>query len=119
MIKLRFFKPEEFEKANPSCSIDQMDEEFLLQLDDARAICSVPFIITSAYRSVDYEKSRERSGSSSHCKGLAVDLVCTSGKSRLKMVLALMAVGFRRIGIYKNFIHVDLDYSKSPSIWLG
>lgn len=119
MVKLRYFVPEEFKKAVPACSIDDMDEAFLLKLDDARALCSVPFIINSAFRSPEYEKSNGRSGSSSHCKGLAVDLRCCSSGDRLKMLLSLIAVGFRRIGVYGSFIHVDLDTSKRPSLWLG
>lgn len=119
MIKLRYFQPSEFEKASPSCSIAQMDDEFLLKLDDARSICSVPFIINSAYRSPEYEREKFRSGSSSHCKGVAVDLRCVTPRERLKMVMALLAVGFRRIGIYKTFIHVDSDISKPSCLWYG
>lgn len=118
-IKLRYFKPVEFEKAMPACSIDQMDESFLLKLDDARALCSVPFIINSAYRSPEYERSKSRLGTSSHCKGLAVDLRCSSASDRLKILVCLIVVGFRRIGLYNGFIHVDMDTSKRPSLWLG
>lgn len=118
-IKLRYFKPEEFEKATPACSIDDMDEAFLLKLDDARSICFVPFVINSAFRSKDYEKSKNRSGTSSHCKGLAVDIRCNSSADRLRILLALLAVGFRRIGLYSTFIHIDMDTSKRPSVWLG
>lgn len=119
MKQYRFFKPEEFEKATPACSIEDMNEDFLQLLDDARAICPVPFIVNSAFRTKEYEASKNRPGSSSHCKGLAIDLRCTAPRDRLKMVIALMCVGFRRFGIYPTFIHVDLDPSKPSSIWLG
>ena len=121
MLKFRYFEPEEFSAGfcNPPCSIEDMDQSFLLKLDDARAICSVPFVINSAYRTPEYEREHSRSGTSSHCKGLAVDLRCTSAGNRLKMLLALLAVGFMRIGLYDNFIHVDFDNSKKPCIWLG
>lgn len=121
MVKLRYFKPEEFKNAKPSCSIEDMNEEFLLKLDDARAICSVPFIINSAYRSEDYEREHNRhiNNNGAHSKGLAVDLRCVSASDRLKMVLALLAVGFRRVGLYNGFIHIDSDDSKPACIWLG
>lgn len=119
MIKLRYFKDEEFQKATPPCSLDDMDEEFMQKLDDARSLCSYPFVVNSAFRSKDYEKSKGRSGSSSHCKGLAIDISCLTSVARLKMILALLAVGFRRIGIYPTFIHVDMDTSKPSSLFIG
>lgn len=119
MASFRYFKPEEFEKATPACSIDDMNEGFLQLLDDARSLCSVPFIINSAYRSKEYEASKGRAGTSSHCKGLAVDLRCSSPRNRFKMVIALISVGFRRIGVYPTFIHVDMDPAKPSSLWLG
>lgn len=119
MVKLRYFKEEEFRKATPSCSLDDMNEEFMLKLDDARSLCSFPFVINSAFRSMDYEKSKGRTGSSSHCKGLAVDISCLTSFARLKMILALLAVGFRRIGVYPTFLHVDMDTSKPSSMFIG
>lgn len=119
MIKLRYFKPEEFEKCTPSCKIDDMDEEFMQKLDDARSICSFPFVLNSAFRAKEYELQKGRSGSSSHCKGLAVDISCLTSVCRLKMLMCLLAVGFRRIGIYPTFIHVDSDTSKPASLWYG
>lgn len=121
MIKLRYFKPSEFEKCDPPCKIDDMDEAFLLKLDDARSICSYKFVLNSAYRSKEYEisKGRHFDGNGSHSKGVAVDISCLSSQCRLKMLLALLAVGFRRIGIYPTFLHVDSDISKPASIWYG
>ena len=119
MIKLRHFKPEEFQWCKPACKIDDMDEDFMRKLDDARSICSYKFVLNSAYRSPEYEIQHGRSGTSSHCKGLAVDISCLTSQCRLKMLLALLSVGFRRIGIYPSFLHVDSDISKPASIWYG
>lgn len=118
-MEYRYFKEAEFNKAVPSCSLSDMDLDFMQKLDDARTLCSYPFVINSAYRSKEYEISRHRSGTSSHCKGLAVDISCITSICRLKMLIALLAVGFRRIGIYPNFIHVDMDVSKPACIWYG
>lgn len=119
MPPLRFFKESEFEQASPACKLSDMDPSFMQRLDDARALCSYAFNINSAYRSPEYERSRGRTGTSSHCKGKAVDLSCLTSRCRLQMLIALLAVGFRRIGIYPTFIHVDSDSDKSPSIWYG
>lgn len=95
-----------------------MDEGFLYKLDQARDLSEYPFIINSAFRSVDWELSHGRKGGSSHCKGLAVDLACKSSVVRLYIIRSLFQVGFRRIGVYSNFIHVDDDDSKVSALWL-
>lgn len=115
----RYFTEEEFNEAKPRCSLSDMSPVFMAKLDEARHIAGVPFVVNSAYRSKSYEVNvKGRAGTSSHTKGIAVDLSCLSNFNRLLIVEALIKVGFRRIGIGKTFIHVDNDASKSPSIWL-
>lgn len=114
----RYFKPSEFKRCNPSCEISDLQDELLQKLDDAREICGFPFIVNSAYRSVDHEKSKGRNGTSSHTKGLAVDLRCGSSYVRMRMISALIQVGFSRIGVYPTFIHADLDKAKISALWL-
>lgn len=115
-----YFDDSEFRKAQPSCSLDQMDVQFMDRLSMARHIAGIPFIVNSAYRSVSYEKSKGRSGSSMHCQGKAIDLRCVTNAQRYRIVAALIEVGFRRIGIGSSFIHVDSGYPESidPLIWL-
>ena len=117
-MEFKYFKPSEFEKCVPSCSIDAMSERFLSLLDYARELACVPFKLNSAYRSKEYELSKGRSGSSSHCKGIAVDIACGSSSMRYCIVSALLQCGFRRIGIYKSFIHVDYDLDKPACLWI-
>lgn len=119
MYAPRFFKESEFRKCKPACEISDMNEEFLRKLDEARTLARTPFILNSAYRSMDYEKSKGRSGTSSHCKGVAVDLSCKSSHVRMRIVSALISVGFRRIGVYPTFIHVDMDEDKITTMWLS
>lgn len=116
---LRYFTEQEFTQAKPACALSDMHESFMERLDEARHIAGVPFIINSAYRSKAYEVNvKHRSGTSSHCKGVAVDLKCTDSFYRLVIVDALLRVGFNRIGIGKTFIHVDWDSEKRAAIWL-
>lgn len=114
----KYFKPAEFGRCTPSCAVEDMDSDFLELLDKARKLACVPFVLNSAYRSKEYEQSRGRNGSSSHCKGLAVDISCKSSYMRFKVLSALFQVGFRRIGVYPTFIHVDNDDDKISAVWL-
>jgi len=92
-----------------------MSKEFLFVLDEAREIAGIPFIINSAYRSPEHPLSI-KNPSSSHIKGLAVDIKATDSVTRFKIVQALIEVGFNRIGIADTFIHVDLDLDKTQNV---
>lgn len=119
MYTPKYFKESEFTRCTPACKLSDMDEVLLWQLDKARDLAGVPFVINSAYRSESYEKSKGRNGTSSHCKGYAVDLRCKSSHIRSKMLCALVEAGFKRIGIYPTFLHVDVDPYKVSAIWLS
>lgn len=114
----RFFSDSDFRRCLPSCSIDDMDEGFLKRLDTARSYSQYPFLITSAFRSVAYEREKKRDGKSSHTKGVAVDINCRDSVRRLVIIQSLLRAGFRRIGISSTFIHVDYDLDKPQCIWL-
>lgn len=113
---MRYFSENDFNHANPPCSIDDMDRDFLLRLDEARHISGEPFIVNSAFRSEDHELAQGRSGSSSHTKGIAVDIRVSSSRAKFNIVKALLDVGFTRMGVYKTFIHVDCDEDKENHV---
>lgn len=117
-MELEYFVPEEFESCFPPCKMSQMSDRLLEMLDLARRIYGRPIIINSAYRSKEYELSRGRTGTSSHVSGLAVDIRCMNSVDRLDLIAALLSAGFRRIGISRNFVHVDIDPDKVQCIWL-
>ena len=94
---------------------DNMCTDFLAKLDEARAYAGIPFIINSAYRSPTHPLSINNP-SSSHIKGLAVDISVKDSRQRFLVLDALLVVGFSRIGIADTFIHVDLDYDKSQNV---
>ena len=105
----------------PGSGAEFMDEEFLNLLDRARDAAGVPFKITSGFRTPEYNIDLKKRGyavarNSSHLKGLAADIAVTSSANRLIILESLLFVGFRRIGIGKGFIHVDLDRAKSQDV---
>jgi hypothetical protein len=97
---------------------DNMDVDFLAKLDEAREYANIPFIINSAYRSPEHYLSI-KNPSSSHIKGLAVDISAKDSRTRGLILDALRTVGFNRIGISDTFIHVDGDLDKFQNVtWL-
>tara|TARA_R110000803_G_scaffold166772_1_gene230085 strand:- start:128 stop:451 length:324 start_codon:yes stop_codon:yes gene_type:complete len=92
-----------------------MNVKFLAKLDEAREFAKIPFVINSAYRSPEHPESI-KNPTSSHIKGLAVDVSVRDSVTRFKVLNALIAVGFNRIGVAGTFIHVDLDTHKSQNV---
>jgi len=118
------FKLEEFDSPDLPGTGYVMDKTFLNLLDRARDAAGISFVISSGFRTLEHQNELKKQGypvskSSSHLKGLAADISCTDSTSRLIIIESLLYVGFRRIGIGKNFIHVDLDKDKKQDvIWV-
>ena len=93
-----------------------MNQEFLHNLDRARELAGIPFVITSSYRTPEKNKEVGGSENSSHLKGLAVDIRVRSSSERHTILGSLICVGFNRIGIGQNFIHVDQDPDKASNV---
>jgi len=118
-IGLKWFKISEFASPDLPGSGSEMCSMFLVDLDEARDRADVPFVITSGYRTVQHnEKVGGRVGSS-HLKGLAADIAYKGNYEKYRILKGLMSVGFRRLGLGKNFIHVDCDDKKSQDILWG
>ena len=119
-LKLKYFNLTEFDSPDEVGSGYRMDKDFLYRLDTARGIAGIPFKINSAYRTENHNDNIiKATPTSSHKKGLAVDIGYYGSRERYLILNALMQVGFNRFGIAKTFIHCDVDKSKDPDvIWL-
>lgn len=116
-VNLKYFKLSEFKC--PCCGKAEMDEHFLLLLDQARGIAGVPFYITSGYRCEQHNLTVGGKPDSAHLRGKAADILVSSSKERFAILSGLLRAGFLRIGIHPYFIHADVDYTKPhPVVWL-
>lgn len=115
----RYFSDKEFKACSPSCSINDMDKEFMDKLDILREKADIPLVITSAYRSKEWDLSKGRSGNGAHTKGVAVDIRCNNSHNRFLILKAALEIGFKRIGIANTFIHVDDDSSLPQEVIWG
>jgi len=120
------FTEDEFSHGGP-----EMDSGFMSRLQTARSICreltkaagfnEIPFRINSGSRS--RERNRQVGGKpdSTHLYGRACDIAYTSSRECFFIAKSLLLAGFTRIGIAKNFIHVDIgeDFDfpdKAPNV---
>ncbi len=107
------------EEQCPCCGSGGLVPDFRDKLNKARQIADVPFILTSAFRCAAHNAEVGGAETSSHLAGLAVDIKCTDAWTRCKILSALFAAGFNRIGVGKTFIHVDDDLTKPQGVvWL-
>lgn len=116
----KYFKEEEFHCKCGKCAGKEEDQKvsdrLISLLDSARYFADIPFVINSGYRCPDHNKAVGGVPSSAHTKGEACDIKATSSKNMYIILAACLAVGFKRIGIAKNFIHVDVDTTKPQSV---
>jgi len=102
-----------------------MDDNFMLKLEELRKKYNTPMIITSGYRHPAHNVAIGGSRYSAHIKGRAVD-VQVVGKDALRLVRLALECGMTGIGVAqrgpheKRFIHIDdLENSQqSPRPWI-
>lgn len=135
-IALKFFKRDEFDSpATPNDiasgaetytkngitylkgSGKHMNPVTLRKLDKARELAGIPFIISSGYRTINWEKHRGRSGRSAHTLGMAVDVAFKTIAQRDAIIKAAIKAGFTRIGIASNFVHLDNADEADPVLY--
>lgn len=110
-----YFNDDEF-ACKCGCKLMNIDSTFKGMLNVARHFATVPFIINSGTRCEAHNKAVGGKHSSSHLKGLAVDIKCNTSHDRHTILTALRQSGFTRIGIDKDFIHVDMDFVKDQNV---
>jgi uncharacterized protein YcbK (DUF882 family) len=95
-----------------------MDKHFMDKLDEARDQSGMIFNVTSGYRCPAYNLTIGGKVGSAHTHGVAADIAVPSSRARYYMLDTFIRLGFTRIGVGKDFIHVDEDPNKtSPVIW--
>lgn len=120
---MRYFKHKEFDSPDKEGSGKLMNPLFLTLLDECRHLAGIRFIVTSGYRTKEYNEKLKAMGyyvsnNSPHLRGLAADIACTKAEDRWKIVNAASIVGITRIGIADDFIHLDWDWSLTQrKIW--
>lgn len=119
-----YFQSEEFNSPDLPESGELMDLDFIALLDQCRHRAGMPFVVNSGYRTANHQDKLKEEGypvseNSAHLIGKAADIRCRNSSERYLIVGAAVSVGFTRIGIGKNFIHLDTAEDKGgPFIWI-
>ena len=97
--------------------------ETLDRLEALRAKLGRPIVISSGYRSPEYNAKVSGTGKTGpHTTGRAADIKVNGGRERFELVEAALALGFTGIGVANGFVHVDdvpvtWKQIPRPAIW--
>jgi uncharacterized protein YcbK (DUF882 family) len=111
----RSFSPNELAIC-PCCDKLKRDDIFFGTLQMCRDLYNSPMSITSGYRCPKHNEAIGGSPTSSHLKACAADISATSPQ-HLSQLMKVLPTFFDRIGVAKNFIHVDSDRAKPEALW--
>jgi zinc D-Ala-D-Ala carboxypeptidase len=111
-----FFEYGEFDSPDQPGSYKYMSVPFLNKLTKALEIAAIGFKISSGYRTPEHNEKVGGVKESSHTNGCAVDIYAPTSRQKYIIINALLQAGFNRIGVAKNFIHVDNDASKNEDV---
>ena len=97
------------------CGRNDIKDELAYKVQKVRDILGKSIRINSGIRCIRHNGNIGASETSSHVDGWAADLQTKGSAARYEMLKAVMQV-FDRVGIAKNFIHVDVDATKTAGV---
>ena len=110
------FTPQEFE-CKCGCGRLKIDPELIEMLYEARLQAGIPFVVASGYRCPAHNGHVGGVAGSAHVTGKAADIRANSMVARMKVLYAVLA-NFPRVGIAREFVHVDVDWEKPLGVYL-
>lgn len=100
-------------------AVEANAKRLAFMLEQARAIYGHPMPVSSWYRCPAHNAAVGGVPNSYHLEGLAADIRVPSSERRFLLVRAAIQAGFTRIGVYENFVHLDLGPGPAPAMWPG
>jgi uncharacterized protein YcbK (DUF882 family) len=103
-----------------NCGADKIASELVTKLEIVRLMYNKPMRITSGLRCEWHNKKVGGSENSTHMDGLAAD-IAVKGCFERDQLAGFLRTHFNRMGIAKDFIHVDVADKHdrpSPCLWV-
>ena len=95
------------------CGAFVLREDLIYKLQKIRDRLGMPIMLTSGTRCAIHNREVSGVDTSPHLDGWAADIYCKNNFLLLKYAMQL----FKRVGIAKGFIHVDIDPTKSQEVY--
>jgi len=103
----------------PHGSIESIDLTLILALENLERESGLELEFSSGYRCKACNAAASGVKNSAHLRGRAVDILCGTSAERYMIVQAAVVISFRRIGVGRNMVHLDVDTSLPQDVlWL-
>ena len=101
------------------CGADGIRDELVTALERIRVFYGRPMVVSSGVRCEAHNAASGGKPGSAHVRGLAADIVCASARDRMELIRIAMSQGVSRIGVGKDFVHLDIDVTLPQDVlWL-
>ena len=101
------------------CGLQNTTDIQLSMLNNVRELVGVPMIVTSGSRCPEYNKKVGGVETSDHLTGQGTDVFCETSSMRFALIRSAIAIGFKRIGVAKDFIHLGSNNNNPRNVfWL-
>lgn len=110
---VQYFTNSEFDQKGLPGSGSKMSNTFLVHLNELRSRCGFPFVVTSGYRSPEYNQTVSDTGANGpHTTGKAADIAVNGEQAYIVLREALAMGVFMGLGISQkdpsHFLHLDI-----------
>jgi zinc D-Ala-D-Ala carboxypeptidase len=96
-----------------------IDPRLIELLEDIRGYAGIPLVITSGYRCPAHNEEAGGKSTSAHQTGEAADIFVSGSIDRFKLLEAAFMCGVKRIGVGKDFLHVDVSLTLPQEVAWG
>lgn len=106
-------------KGNLTCphkKLDDLSTELAWIINVVEAQLKMNLQISSGVRCEECNKKVEGKTNSAHLTGKALDIKVSTSDERYQLVESFIERGINRIGIGKDFIHIDIDKTKPQEV---
>lgn len=86
-----------------------IDLSLIMACDKIEQSFGQPLVFTSGVRCKECNSTAGGATFSAHLLGQAADILMIGSTARMTFIKAALSCGFRRIGIGKDFVHVDVS----------
>jgi len=101
--------------ACPCCGVNWIDPRLEHLVKEVEGWAGA-LTVTSGFRCEKHNKAVGGSRTSSHRKGLAVDVACFASRRRFMVLFAAIKLGIVRVGIHRRYLHLDMDRHKDQRV---